>query len=110
MLFIPRTAIPRSLAAGRTLLSKLRKFGSSGLRGIWTVSKNISAVEHLQMNRRVLVPVEADEAHLTLLLCLRKGFENPIGRINQFGVVVIDNLVNLPDIEMVGLEPYKRLL
>lgn len=62
------------------------------------------------MNRRVLVPVEADEAHLALLFCLRKGFENPIGRINQFGVVVIHNLVNLPDIEMVGLEPYKRLL
>jgi hypothetical protein len=62
------------------------------------------------MNRRVLVPVEADEAYLALLFCLGKGFENSIGRVNQLGVVVVDNLVNLPDIEMVGLEPHKRVL
>jgi hypothetical protein len=53
--------------------------------------------------------LEADEAHLALLFRLGKGFENSIGGVNYFGVVV-DNLVNLPDIEMVGLEPHKRFL
>lgn len=38
MLFIPRTAIPRAPATGRTLLSRLRKLGFSGSRGTWTVS------------------------------------------------------------------------
>src|SRR6266481_2712386 len=44
MLFIPRTAIPRSPATGKTLVSKLRKFGSSGLSGIWTVSVGAAIV------------------------------------------------------------------
>jgi hypothetical protein len=39
MLFIPRTAIPRAPTTGKTLLSRLRKFEFSGLRGTWTVSK-----------------------------------------------------------------------
>ena len=48
------------------------------------------------MNRRVLVSVEADEAPLALLFRLGKGLENSIERVNQFGAVVVDNIVNLP--------------
>src|SRR5258708_2871618 len=60
------------------------------------------------MDSRVLVPVEADEAHLALLLRLGKGFENAIGPVNQFRIIVVDDLVNLPHIEVIGLQTNKR--
>lgn len=47
--------------------------------------ESIATVEHLQTNRRVLVPVEADEAHLALPFRLGKDFENSIGGVNQVG-------------------------
>ena len=72
--------------------------------------EGIAASEHLQIDRRVLVSVESDEADLSLLLCFGKGFENTIVRVDQFGVIVVDDLVNLPDIEMIGLQPVQRCL
>jgi hypothetical protein len=40
--------------------------------------KSIATVEHLQIDRSVLVSVESHEADLPLLLCPSKGFENTI--------------------------------
>ena len=65
--------------------------------------ESIAAVEHLQIDRGVLVSVESHEADLPLLLCPGKGFENTIARVDQFGVIVVDNLVNLPDAGMISL-------
>src|SRR6202022_15112 len=56
----------------------------------------------------VLVSVESHEADLPLLLCPGKGFENTIVPVDQFGVIVVDDLVNLPDIEMISLQTGKR--
>ena len=52
--------------------------------------------------------VESYEADLSLLLSLGKGLENTVARVDQFGVIVVDNLVNLPDIEMIGLQTVQR--
>ena len=62
------------------------------------------------MNGRVLVAVEADETHFALLFRLSKSFEDAIGRVDELGIVAVDHFVNLPNIEVVGLEAYKRLL
>jgi len=70
--------------------------------------ESIAAVEHLQIDRGVLVSVEAHETDLPLLLCPGKGLENTFARVDQFGVIVVDNLVNLPDIEMIGLQTGQR--
>ena len=70
--------------------------------------ESMAAVEHLQIDRRVFVSVESHEADLPLLLCPGNGFENTIARVDQFGVIVVDDLVNLPDVEMIGLQTGKR--
>ena len=56
----------------------------------------------------MLVSVESHEADLPLLLCPGKGCENAIARIDQPGVIVVDDLVNLPDIQMIGMQTGKR--
>jgi hypothetical protein len=51
---------------------------------------------------------EADEADPALLLCGDKRFGNTVGREYQIRVVVVDHLVNLPEVEMIGLKTSKR--
>jgi hypothetical protein len=47
---------------------------------------------------------EANEADLALLFCRKQRFGLAIRRENQIRIVVIDHLVNLPEIEMIGLQ------
>ena len=69
--------------------------------------ESIAAIEHLQIDRRVLVSIESYKADLSLLLCPGKGFENTVVRVDQVGIIVVDDLVNLPDIEMIRLQTGK---
>ena len=55
-------------------------------------------------------PGEADEAHLALLLGLVERFEHAALGVGQFGVVVEADAVDLPQVEVVGLEPAQRLV
>ena len=53
---------------------------------------------------------ESNKANFALLLGCRQRFQYSIRCIALLRIVVIDDLVNLPHIEMVRLQPGKRLL
>ena len=65
--------------------------------------------EHSEVNLRVFVAREADEAHLALALRLLERLDRAAGREVQVGVVVVDDFVNLPEVEVVGLQSPQRL-
>jgi hypothetical protein len=69
----------------------------------------VDELEHLQVERRVLMAGEADESCLPLFLSLIEALQHaPLG-ICQFRVVVVDDPMNLPEIEMIGPEPQVTL-
>ena len=61
------------------------------------------------MKSRILVPGEANESRLPLLLGLIKRLEHATFGVSKFRVVVVDDSMNLPEIEMIGAEPAQRL-
>ena len=59
----------------------------------------------IEVNRRVLMSGETDETNLALLLRLVQCFDHStLGEV-QVRVVFIDVLVNLPEVQMIGLDP-----
>ena len=56
------------------------------------------------MNRRILVSREAHEPHLALLFGLCEGFRCSTRREDQIRVVVIDHLMDLPHVDVIGLQ------
>ena len=61
--------------------------------------------QHLEVNLRVLVPGEPEEADLALLLGLEGVLECSSRLEDPLGVVVVVDLVELPEVEVIGLEP-----
>src|SRR5438552_4686010 len=84
--------------------------------GIETIERKLTGIErvivreHLQMNRRVFVAGEADEADFAFTLRLGERLDDTAGGEMQIGVVVVDDLVDLPEVEMIRLEPPQGLL
>src|SRR4051812_44530981 len=66
--------------------------------------------EHLEVNRGILVPGKSYEAHLALLLRLRERLDGTTRRKMTLRVVVIDALVNLPEIKVISPQTPKRIL
>ena len=59
----------------------------------------------------ILVAGEADEAHLALLASpAASASAAPSGREDQVRIVVVDHFVDLPHVEMIGLQAAQRLL
>ncbi len=56
------------------------------------------------------MPGEADEADLALLLRLIERFDHAVLREDQIGIVVVDYFVNLPDVQMIGLQTAERFV
>ena len=79
-------------------------------RGIWTRRPVVGLAEHLEVDRRVLVAGEAEEADLAVLQGLEAGVDGPVLGEDPVGVVVVDDLVELPEVEVVGLEPAEAVL
>src|SRR6185503_12108789 len=61
------------------------------------------------MNPRVLVTGEADEPHLALALGLLERLDDAAAREVPVRIVVVHALVNLPEVEVIGLQPAQRL-
>ena len=62
------------------------------------------------MDRRVLVAGESHEADLALALGLLERLHGPaLGEV-PIGIVLVDDLVDLPEVEMVGAEALERLV
>ena len=95
---------PATIGYGEDVAFKAAEARVQRIEGHLDNIEGVAAVEHLQIDCRMLVSVESDKADLSLLLCPGKGFENAIVRVDQFGVIVVDDLVNLPDIEMISLQ------
>src|ERR1051325_1995899 len=64
--------------------------------------------EHGQMNLGPLMAGEADKANLTLLPRLVERFNDPVGGEVMVRIVVVYALVDLPEVEMIGLQPAQR--
>ena len=62
------------------------------------------------MEGRVLVAGESDESDLAVSLGLIEGLQHAALGIRQVGVVVVDDSVDLPQVEVIGLQPPQRLL
>ena len=78
--------------------------------GVETVERHLHGVErevcgeHAQMDAGIFVAGEADEADFALFLRFGEGFGGAAGGEDQFGIVVVDDFVDLPEIEMIGLQ------
>ena len=46
---------------------------------------------------------EADKTHLALLFGLVQRFEHSPFGVRQFGVIIVADRVNLPEVDMIGL-------
>ena len=64
-----------------------------------------SHLEHLQVDLGALVPGETDVADLARLFGLEHRFHCPARRKNTLGIVHPDDLVELQEVDVVGLEP-----
>ncbi len=61
------------------------------------------------MEGRVLVAGETDESRFSLLLGLIEGLQHAAGGVRELGVVVVDDPVDLPEVQVICLEPPERL-
>ncbi len=61
--------------------------------------------EHFLHDVRALVPGKTDETYLSGLSCRQGHFKSSIGLENPLRIVVVVDLVKLPDIDDVGLQP-----
>src|SRR3954465_2310648 len=66
--------------------------------------------EHSQMNRGIFMSRESNCADLALLLRLEECFRNAVRREDEVGIILIDDFVNLPDVEVVRLQAAERFL
>jgi hypothetical protein len=62
------------------------------------------------VNGGILVAGEPDQAHLALLLGLRERFGRAVGAEDEVGIVVVDDFVDLPDVQIVGAEAAQRFV
>jgi len=102
--------MPRRLTSGKTALSKLWKLASNGLSGILHGVERIAELEHPQVEGGPPCAGEADEPRLPLLLRLIERLEDATLGVRELRVVVVDDAVDLPQVEVIGPEPSKRLL
>src|SRR3954470_11960136 len=62
------------------------------------------------MHSRILMPSKADKTHFALLFRLLQSLGGAIRPHEQLGIVIECDAMNLPEIEMVGLQTPQRLL
>jgi len=62
------------------------------------------------MHIRVFMAREADEAYFALFLRFEQRLCSATGSNEQFRIILKDDTVNLPEIEVVGLKTTQRLL
>ena len=66
--------------------------------------------QHLEMNLRVFVAGETEKPHLALPFGFEQCVGRPVRRKVPIGIVVIHHFVNLPEIEVVGLQAPERFV
>ena len=62
------------------------------------------------MDRWTLVSGETHETYLALLFRGEQRFGDPVWSKDQIWIVVINHLMNLPEVEMIGAQPAHRFL
>ncbi len=65
--------------------------------------------QHPQMNTGILVSRKSDRAYLALLLGLQQRLRRAARSKDQVRIVFVDHLMDLPQVQMVGLQPPQRL-
>src|SRR5271157_5532028 len=82
---------------------------SKAFRGICTESKGNPVLSMREMHVRVLVAAKADEANFALFLGFLQGFGRTAGTNEELGIILKNDAVNLPEVEVVGLVSPQRL-
>ena len=84
--------------------------------GVECIQRHLDGVEcetrfdHLEVNFRILVSGETQIANFSLLFCFHHGFSGAVFLHEQFRIVVPAHAVQLPEIQMISLEPPQGLL
>lgn len=76
--------------------------GVEGVEGHLHRVEGKIVAEHFEMDGRIFVAGEANPADLPLLLCGGERFNGAVGAEDKVRIVVVDDFMNLPDVEMVG--------
>src|SRR5690242_17133187 len=79
------------------------------LHSVETDSVNCGDFQHPQMNERILMASETDVADLACALCFHRGFDRSPFRKDSIRVFQANDLVELHQIQMIGLQPFERL-
>ena len=80
------------------------------LHGVEAETEIVGQVEHVLVDGRALVAGEADEAGEPLVPRLHRCLHRPPGREHPVGVVIVDDLMELQQIDVIGLQPFQRLV
>ena len=107
---MPNGAIPTLVENGQDPLFEAHKV--SGIKGVQRHLNGLerkTGVEHGEMHVRVFMAREADEAYFALLLRFEQRLCSATGTNEQFGIILKDDAVNLPEVEVVSLKTTQRL-
>src|SRR4029077_3270818 len=81
-----------------------------------TIERHLDRVErivvrqHSEMNSWALMSCETNKTCLALFLRLIQCFDHATLRKMQVRVILVDDFVNLPEVQMVGSQPLQRFL
>ena len=101
---------PTLIENGQHLL--LEAHAVSGIKGVQRHLNGVegkTGVEHGKMHIRVFVAGESDEAYFPLLLRFEQRLCGAAGTNEQLGIILKDDAVHLPQVEVVGLKTTQRL-
>ena len=96
---------------GKDLLleAELVEVGIEGVQRHLHGVEGEAGVEHGEMDLGVLVAGESDEADLALLLGFQQRFGGAAGADEEVGIVGETDAVDLPEVDVVGLQPAQAL-
>ena len=80
------------------------------LHGVEAEAVPVGRLEHVAMDRRALVAGEADVADLALLARPQHGLQRAAWREHALGIVHADDLVELQQVDVIGLQALQRFL
>jgi hypothetical protein len=111
---MPNTPMPSRTSYGQDLLAEAAEVGvhdvERHLHGVEAEAVLRRHLQHPQVDERVLVAGEADEAHLARFLGRQDRLQRPARGEDPVGVLQPDDLVELQQVDHVGLQPPEGLV
>lgn len=100
--FHPECRNAKSVQCRKDFLLKATERAVEAVQRKLTGVEGKAMAEHLEMQCRIFVAGEPDEPDFSLLLGVQKRFGRPAGRKMTIRIVLVNDFVNLPEIQIVG--------